>query len=277
MAANPRLATIRAANRTTRELRVLFGRLGSKEHPRGHVLTAYRNSRRALGAVLRRSSGAAALPAAREVLEGMRFAVEGAARSTLEDAIALGVGQAHADVGAWGLAEVGATRTPIYEALGSWMGIVDQQVNEALAVIAMDGDTALILGDATRQGLLRPLPVINTGRRWVTTMAVLSYVESLEAATRGTGETWGKQAVPAIDKDTTDCCLQVARSGQVVALNKKFKLTGTPRYADEMEWSPFHWGCRTSITLVPMRLAQDDLTRALVADARRQLRANEKK
>ena len=30
---------------------------------------------------------------------------------------------------------------------------------------------------------------------------------------------------------------------------KKFKLTGTPRFADKMQWSPFHWRCRTTIVL----------------------------
>jgi hypothetical protein len=34
--------------------------------------------------------------------------------------------------------------------------------------------------------------------------------------------------------------------GQIQPLDKPFRLTGTPRYADEMDWPAFHWYCRTS-------------------------------
>lgn len=62
-----------------------------------------------------------------------------------------------------------------------------------------------------------------------------------------TGRSWERQAIAAIDERTTDCCLQV--HGQIRALDKPFKLTGTPRFADEMMGPPFHWFCRTATVL----------------------------
>lgn len=56
-----------------------------------------------------------------------------------------------------------------------------------------------------------------------------------------------RQAIAAIDKRTTQCCLNV--HGQIVDMDKPFKLTGTPRYGSELMWAPFHWRCRTSIVL----------------------------
>ncbi len=53
-----------------------------------------------------------------------------------------------------------------------------------------------------------------------------------------------KQAVAAIDDRTTECCLRV--HGQIQDLDKPYKLTGTPRFQDEMMFPAFHWSCRTS-------------------------------
>lgn len=58
---------------------------------------------------------------------------------------------------------------------------------------------------------------------------------------------WSHQAIAAIDERTTDCCLRV--HGQIQPVDAPFKLTGTPRFADEMKAPPFHWFCRTSQTL----------------------------
>ncbi len=54
----------------------------------------------------------------------------------------------------------------------------------------------------------------------------------------------GKQAVAAIDENTTDCCLRV--HGQVQSVSRPYVLTGTPRFADRMMYPAFHWNCRTS-------------------------------
>lgn len=56
-----------------------------------------------------------------------------------------------------------------------------------------------------------------------------------------------RQAVAAIDKRTTRCCLAV--HGQIVGIDQPFTLTGTPRYASKLMSPPFHWRCRTSVVL----------------------------
>lgn len=55
-----------------------------------------------------------------------------------------------------------------------------------------------------------------------------------------------KQAVAVIAGNTTRTCLAV--HGQIRDVDEPFTLTETPRHADEMMYSPFHWRCRTSTT-----------------------------
>lgn len=59
--------------------------------------------------------------------------------------------------------------------------------------------------------------------------------------------TYKKQAVATLDDRTTDCCLRV--HGQIQPMDEPFQLTGTPRYADEIQDPPFHWYCRSVETL----------------------------
>ena len=270
---NNRRASVVAANRTTRELARLFDKLGSAQHPRGRVLVSYRNAARALRDILRRQTGTLALFEAQEVFDSLRRDVRDIASETLQAAVTLGQQQAATEYEAWGLEGGLGTSGNADMFLDSWLGMVDQQARESLAIILAGGDSALILGDETRQGLLRPDTVISNGARWLTSAAVLTFSDWLSGPIQQTGETWGKQAVPVIDLRTTNCCLEVA--GQIVAFDKPFKLTGVPRFADEMEWSPFHWYCRTSIAMVPMRLAQDELTQQILSDTRAELAERE--
>ena len=53
-----------------------------------------------------------------------------------------------------------------------------------------------------------------------------------------------KQVIAAIDERTTNCCLQA--HGQIRDEGEPFVLTGTPRYASEIQNPPFHWYCRTA-------------------------------
>ena len=56
-----------------------------------------------------------------------------------------------------------------------------------------------------------------------------------------------KQVVAVIGPNTTDCCLRA--HGQIQPVDQPFTLTGTPRFADEMMYCPFHWNCRSSIAM----------------------------
>lgn len=56
-----------------------------------------------------------------------------------------------------------------------------------------------------------------------------------------------KQAISALGPNTTDCCLRV--HGQIQPTDRPFELTGTPRFADRMMFAPFHWDCRTVVSM----------------------------
>ena len=56
-----------------------------------------------------------------------------------------------------------------------------------------------------------------------------------------------KQWISTIDERTTDCCLRA--HGQIQPMDEPFQLTGTPRYADEVQDPPGHWYCRASEAL----------------------------
>lgn len=64
------------------------------------------------------------------------------------------------------------------------------------------------------------------------------------AAIIGQAET---KVVAAQDHRTTDCYLRA--HAQIVPFDGKFHLTGTPRFADYLEWTPFHNRCRSSVVL----------------------------
>lgn len=89
-----------------------------------------------------------------------------------------------------------------------------------------------------------------------------------QAETQG-GMVYRRQAIAAIDKRTTQCCLKV--HGQIVDIDKPFQLSGTPRYGSELMWPPFHWRCRTSIVLYHEAMESiGTSTPAMIAQARRE-------
>lgn len=257
--ADPRLASIRAANRTTRELHRLFGKMGTSEHPRGHILAAYRSAHKSLRSIFARTSGSLAMMEMRnDVFPSLRRDVEGTANMLLADAGNLGRDQARAEVTAWGLDFISIDLTDNSVALDAWMSTVDDQTQKAMAAYFLTNDPVMVIGDQTRQGLVRADRVIASGANWLASTAGSSYSRVMD---RSVDVEWGKQAIPVIDERTTDCCLRVA--GQTVPFKGEFTLTGEPRFADKQKWSPFHWYCRTSVASVPLDMADDDVTRKL--------------
>jgi hypothetical protein len=260
---DPRIASIRAAHRTTRELKKLFGQMGSTDHPRGKILRAYRNVRRGAKSAFGENNPNTALS---EVLAGFRLEMVSISNGMLREARDLGQAQARADMEAWSV--MGATeRYDLNDARSAWLALMDAQI----AAASTSPSPEYVLGGGTQMGILQPAPVIKAGAHWLASVAVGAWLVSVQRATRTDRRAWEwyKQAIPAIDTRTTDCCLRVA--GQAVPLKGKFELTGTPRYADEQEWSPFHDYCRTSCALVPSHQANDELAQQLRADAQRQI------
>lgn len=270
MPANRRLS-IQAALRTNHELGKLFAKLGTAEHPRGKVLMAYRNARRAMRDVLRQRAPAIALGAwlgarlgAQEIMTGLKDSVRMIADTTLAAAVELGWEQAQVEAKVWELEPL-MPFVDIVSMTDAWVGMVEQQERGILATLATGADPALILGSDVTVGLLRPDTVAREGAHWLAVAAGLALLGALQPAMQASGLAWGKQASAAIDARTTECCLRV--HGQVVPENKPFHTTGSPAFAEWQDWPDFHWNCRTSGTLVPLDEADDDLTEMLLAQS----------
>jgi hypothetical protein len=157
------------------------------------------------------------------------------------------------------------------ELYAGWAGTVDSQMDALEAMVRADVDPALIYGDGDRLGAMQPAPVNREGAKWLGIAAGLALLFWLFGR-REPGVSWipddlkiQKQAIAQIDNRTTDCCLRV--QGQIQDFDKPFRLTGTPRYADKVEWPPFHWWCRTSIVLY-MKEFDLGLTQEMLEEAR---------
>ena len=268
MGQRERLAGVRAAERSSRAFRKIFGQLGTQEHPRGRVLVAYRNAHRALRDVYRRRATLWRFEV-EEVLTGFRREVLSAAVHALGQGVEVGTEQARAELQAW-MGEAGVVTLPpdFSAALQAWMAELDWQVAGVRAVVASGSDDVeLIVGGGDRSGFLQPGPVVRGGARWVVSVAGDAWLGTI--GSQVPAFEWYKQAVAAIDERTTDCCLRV--HGQAVRLDEQFRLTGTPRFADRLAWSPFHWYCRTSVVLVPADEVEDELTRRMRTAAEAEL------
>jgi hypothetical protein len=221
------------AHRTSREIKNLFGKLGNSEHPNGAILRAYRVARRAIK------------DNPDDALFTLRIAVQQALTDVLGQAKELGINQADRELESFGVA---TQNVYVPVDVEPTMGILDTQIKAAQALMSVD--EKLVIGDKNRVGLLSPAPVTREGNKWITLTALIAWgaviKRSLETA--GIEKDFQKQAVALIDKNTTECCQRV--NGQIQDLDKPFKLTGNPRFADEMLQPPFHYYCRTSQILV---------------------------
>jgi hypothetical protein len=77
----------------------------------------------------------------------------------LENALEIGLSQAEAEALAWNL-EAGRLPLDVSAAEAAWMMGLETQINTAQGILALGGDPALVMGDATRAGVLRAAPVI---------------------------------------------------------------------------------------------------------------------
>jgi len=272
---NPLAVAQAQAARDNKALDALFARyIGSAEHPRGRVLVAYRNARRAMMSALQEPGLRRGL-AVREVLDGLRRELAAAGSLLYQEAASRGHDSAQRQVRAY-LAD-----DPTFPWIGDqadtgplvmgWLAQVDAQL-AVLEALAQGGDLALLLGDDNRVGAMSPAPLA-TEAAWWAAIALLTGIRAYLYGRDGRGREraqYNKQAVAAIDHRTTDCCLRV--HGQVQALDTPFRLTGEPRFADRLDWPPFHWWCRTSVALYLPKY-DDELTVQMRGAARRELDA----
>ncbi len=270
-------ATVRSALRAGDGLDRLIAGLGTAAHPRGAVLRAYRNADRALRSALREQRRAQAVA---EVLETLRGDLTGTVRETLLAAVALGQAQAQVQARAQGLPAApvwyGANPTDTRAMEVAWLASVDAQVMTARALVAAGAGEPEIVGDDARAGVLRPAVVVAEGARWAAaalSAALAAYLLWTIDRERQPRSEWFHQAVAAIDERTTDCCLRV--HGQAQPLEKPFRLTGTPRFADRLEHPPFHWYCRSSEALIHRDQVGDTFTGEMVDAAQAERAARE--
>ena len=246
--------SIKSALRTVRELGEQSDRLRAHS---SEVHRAYRTIFRVLKGNIDN------LQIVIEALATLKASIKTIVAAYYGDAIDIGQRQVWRDLDIYdlGIPEPldGATIAP---AVASTLSLVELQADRTTAVSRLDLGEEYIIGDEVRQGTLTANPIIGDIAFWATSLAVLAY-------TTGTGDKMGKdakrQAVAQVDSDTTRTCLNV--HGQIVGLEEKFHLTGTPRYADDMHATPFHRGCRTAIATIMAKYLEPEVTAGMREEA----------
>ncbi len=241
MTLNPLERAVRSGVKMNDKIGALFAKIGTEAHPRGDVLSVYRTSRLALRSALAEPNR---LLAVSDVLRGMRRDLQREVSSVFSDGISLGNDEAKRQLDFYG-AQPGALTFMTEEAqaaLDAVMARFDSQSTAIRALILTDADETQIVGDEDRTGVLSSGEFISAAAYWATYLIWNAFDGAIRRNQAGLD--FQKQAVAAIDARTTDCCLRV--HGQIKPFDMPFKLTGTPRFADEMDWPGFHWYCRTS-------------------------------
>ena len=258
---------VRLALQSGDELKRLVNRLGTSEAPRGRVLSAYRQARRAM----RQVDGLAGVV---QVLTELRVTVEAAVRAVMAGAVVAGEGQARTELAVYGLPNAGTGGYAAQAELDAWLATLDAQLSAARGLYVATGDVGQVVGDDERAGVLSPAPVVRDGARWLGIALGGAWAAAVTTAlVRGRRDDFMRQAVAAIDERTTDCCLRV--HGQVVGMADEFHLTGTPRFGAYIRNPPFHHYCRTSTCLVRREDADDRLSVEMREAARNEIDARD--
>jgi hypothetical protein len=251
------------------KLGAVFNRMGSVDNPRGVVLSAYREARKAIDLSSARRT--------RETLDYLRGSLESSAQTLLEQSAHAGQQLAQQDIAAYAeLADVPLDQQSmggiIDDSLAAWLATFDQQYAAIMAMVANYlADEAEILGGETSAGVLNPAPFIAAGTRW--TGNVLAGVwgdiirNATQPATRAAADVFLKQAVATMDERVTPCCLAV--HSQVQPMEGLFVTSEPPAWAPRQKQPPFHNYCRTAMALVRAEDAGDLLTQQMrdAADA----------
>ena len=242
---NPLEASIQSAVKANHAIGDSIARLGTKEHPKGFVLSAFRAARRDLAYALRAENAA---QAAADVLANLRAVLLGSLQREFEDMHAFGREEASRQLTYYGFTVQDSMQLSpqVQWAVDAALAKLDGQTVTIQALILTNAGEAQIIGDESRVGVLRATDVLAAGAFWAAQMVGAGFEYQLTkhgAADHG----FQKQVIAALDNHTTDCCLKA--HAQIQPLSQSFKLTGEPRFADSLEWTPFHWYCRSSVAL----------------------------
>lgn len=260
---------IRLGEKANAKLGVLFDKMGGGDKPRTGIVAAYNRARKSLARNLDDAN------ATRAILGQLRRDVSEIASGLVADASTVGHTLARDNAALYGvqLPLAGIADAGLSEAmLTQWLNPLDMQISQ-IETMALAGlvDPAMILGDASRAGLLSPAPVTRDGARWLTTLVSAIGAKAMAGSTAQ--PQYRRQAVATIDQFTTDCCLKA--HGQVVEYGQPFHLVGTPRFADYMMETPFHWNCRSVTVLIPVESVEDETTVEMRDAAKAEIDARE--
>jgi hypothetical protein len=284
---NDHSRAVARALRANDEIGALFNRLGHSEAPRGALIRAYRT-------VLRELRGR--LDDADYVRAALADFVESAttaAGEVFRAGIDLGEEQGNDMLSIWGLEPVALTVSgqALTAAQASVRASTTKQASNVLTLLSLGADAGQVLGDAGRVGVLQYGTTFAESTRWAVRLTNVAAADTMTqgiaraaglptpaqggdvAAVKRAASAWGRQAIAALDLRTTSCCLRV--HGQIVPVDGMFELTGTPRFADNMDAPPFHYGCRTAIALVRLDAQDEALNARLRLDANREATAHE--
>lgn len=242
---NPHELAVKSAIRMNDEIGALFGRVGTNEHPRGFVTTAYRNARRGLDVALKEMDRLAAV---NEITASLRRDIQTQTLDMFSTALEMGAEESARQLRMYGirspdpsLAAVGLSDQS-QSALDAILARVDAQTAAIRASILIGAEDEQIVGDENRAGILTPGGLTAAVGVWASALLWGSF-DWWTGRNQGAID-FQKQAVAALDGRTTNCCLKV--HGQIQPFDRPFHLTGTPRFADYMDWPAFHYWCRTS-------------------------------
>ena len=243
---NPLQKSISSAVAANQQIGGLFARLGSADHPRGFISMAYRQADRAMRSALSEPNK---VLAALDVMNSLRHSIQMEASGLLMDSYLYGEAEAMRQMKHYGVdvkeRKKISPKTQI--ALDALLAKIDAQTLTIQALLLTGAEDGQIVGNDERKGgVLRASDVLAAGAIFAAGLFWNAFSETVDSSAVKE-RPFSKQAVAGLDERTTDCCLRV--HGQVQPLDGKFNLTGRPRFADEMDWAPFHWYCRTSIAL----------------------------
>jgi len=222
----------------------MFDRVGLEDG--GYVVRTYRNANRAMQTALQEENNQSAVF---DVMLGMKVQLRAELRNSFETAWQSGLDESARQLRYYNI-ETPRSRQSIDftkqvdTAIDAVIAQVEAQEATIAAMLFSGVDQTLITGDEDRQGVLKPVDIVAGAAYWIGALVWDAFSDWSQTYSGGV---FSKQSVAALDARVTECCAKV--HGQIVPFNAKFELTGTPRFADFLEWTPFHWRCRTSIVL----------------------------
>lgn len=243
---NPLKQAVRSGVKANDTIGDLITDVGTRAHPRGFVTTAYRNTRRALQSALQETNPLAAVD---DVMIQLRETVRMETTAIFAKAQETGAEESARQMRFYGIVSPEPARASVdlseksQSALEAVLLDLDQKWAGIRTMLFLNSSDEEIIGGEDRWGLfgsgseLSGLIVF-----WMTSLLWDSF--DYWTGYYSGGLDFQKQAVAALDMRTTDCCLRV--HGQVQPMRKPFHLTGTPRFAEYVDWPGFHWYCRTS-------------------------------